>query len=479
METRANYVLIGFFTLLVLLLGAGMTLWVARYDDGDDKVPLTIVFPGTVTGLAEGANVLFNGIKIGSVDSLVLDPNDPGRVIGELTLDPDVPIKADTRASLAFQGLTGVAVVELEGGTASKPNILGLDTPPALTAEPSAFQDILQAGRRLVQRADTVLMKIEMVIDANEGSLEQTVKNAETFSKALADNADGVDRFLSSVASAADQVASLAQRLEAVSDNLDPILAAIEPDKVRNTVNNVEAFSTRLSEASEQFQSIIGKADSAAAQFSTFSAGLNAALESAQAILAAVDSDKIGEVIANANSFTEGLVKSGEDLSSFARTLADSGAQIDVILADAQATAGNVKDFSQTLSDNKDNINAIVADARSLAQRLNTASLKINGVLDKVDGVVGGLDEQGLFVEVQQAAKSIRRVAESFEARADAISSGLARFSTRGLRDVESLVGDARVTLRRIESAVKQIENEPNSLLFGGSKVKEYNGRRF
>ncbi|WP_350334873.1 MlaD family protein [Coralliovum pocilloporae] len=479
METRANYVLIGFFTLAVLLLGVGLTLWIARYDDGAEKSRLTVVFPGTVTGLGEGANVLFNGIKVGSVESLSLDPNDPGRVIGQLLLDPNTPVKGDTRASLAFQGLTGVALVELEGGTATKPNILRQEGTPQLTAEPSAFQDILQAGRRLVQRADTVLLKIEKVLDDNSPSFNQTIKNAEVFTEALAKNSEGVDRFLSSVSSAADQVGSLAQRLEVVSANLDPILEAIQPEKVRNTINNVEAFSVRLSEASENFQSIVDKAETAASQFSTFSSGLNVTLESVQTIVAALDSEQIRQTIENANTFTAGLVKSGEDLSAFAKILSESGDQIDTILADAQAAAGNVKDFTQTLSDNRDNINAIVADAKTLAQRLNAASLRINGVLDKVDGVVGDLSEQGLFAEIQQAAKSIRKIAESFEGRADAIANGLARFSTRGLRDVEALVGDARVTLRRIEGVVKKIETEPDSLLFGGSKVKEYNGRRF
>lgn len=98
--------------------------------------------------------------------------------------------------------------------------------------------------------------------------------------------------------------------------------------------------------------------------------------------------------------------------------------------------------------------------------------------MGKVDGILS--DEEGgkgLIEEATLAARSIRKVSERFEARADEISNGLARFSGKGLRDVEGMVTEARQTLRRLESAVGKLEDNPSSLIFGGNKVKTYNRR--
>ncbi len=99
-------------------------------------------------------------------------------------------------------------------------------------------------------------------------------------------------------------------------------------------------------------------------------------------------------------------------------------------------------------------------------------------MLGKADDLLGDSEGgKGLIEEATLAARSIRKVAEKFESRADEISSGLARFSGKGLRDVEGMVGEARQTLRKLESAVSKLENDPSTLIFGGNKVKTYNRR--
>ena len=117
METKANYVLIGVFTLVIAALLLGFGLWAAKYSSDRDWQQYIVVFTEPVTGLTEGSSVQYNGIAVGTVETLALDAKDPRRVIARLKVKADVPIKVDTRAKLSMTGLTGVPFIQLTGGS--------------------------------------------------------------------------------------------------------------------------------------------------------------------------------------------------------------------------------------------------------------------------------------------------------------------------------------------------------------------------
>ena len=107
--------------------------------------------------------------------------------------------------------------------------------------------------------------------------------------------------------------------------------------------------------------------------------------------------------------------------------------------------------------------------------------MKTSEAITKLVGTVDGLveaDGRGFVVEATDAATSIRKVAESFEKRADAISGGLARFSTRGLSDIEALIGQSRTAVSRLENIIKNIESNPAQFLLRGEQVPEYRRQR-
>ena len=131
METRANYVTIGVFTLLVIAMGFGFIYWLKRFDEAGTRTELRLEFEGTVSGLAIGGIVYFNGIKVGVVSNLEIDPEDPTKIIVTTSIAQSTPVKTDTRAEVNFNFLTGVAYVDLFGGSADDPNILaGPGEPP-------------------------------------------------------------------------------------------------------------------------------------------------------------------------------------------------------------------------------------------------------------------------------------------------------------------------------------------------------------
>ena len=144
METRANYVLIGAFTILATVCLLIFGLWAAKFSTDRNWRQYEVIFTEPVTGLTEGGSVQFNGISVGTVDNLSLDANDARKVIALLKLKADTPVKVDTRAKLSQQGITGVPFIQLTGGS---PQAARLEPDssrdiPIIRTEPSALQNI-------------------------------------------------------------------------------------------------------------------------------------------------------------------------------------------------------------------------------------------------------------------------------------------------------------------------------------------------
>src|SRR5512143_1264487 len=149
METRASYVLIGAFTLLVFVLAFSFVLWIGKLSLEREWDYYDVVFKEAVTGLTVGGAVQYNGVQVGEVRKLTLAPDDPRQVIAHCRLNGDTPVKTDTRASLALLGLTGVAVIQLSGGTPGAPRLVARsgEAVPRIIADTSAMQTLLASGQ--------------------------------------------------------------------------------------------------------------------------------------------------------------------------------------------------------------------------------------------------------------------------------------------------------------------------------------------
>lgn len=464
METKANYVAIGLFTLLLTAVGFGFIYWIARYDETRPTTEVIVRFEGSVAGLIRGGAVMFNGIKVGEVAKLEYDPDNPKYVKADLMVDADIPLKKDSDVSLSFQGLTGVGTVEIKGGSPDLPDLLDQPGTPEMMAHSSSFEDMMNGARQFMSRADKVLSKIETVVDTNQESINKTVKNIEGFTTALNNNSGKIETFLADASDAAKGLTSLSGRLETLSDRADSLLAAVDPESIKTSVANVEKISQNLVGTSNRFDAIVADASEAAKGINDFSSNLNASLGKVDRLVESVDPDTISAAVAS--------------LQNFATTLDRSSGDIDIILANAKQASGDISNFSTSLSKRTDDFNAIVTDAQQLAARLNKASKRIDGILGKVDGILSDKDGgKGVIEEVTLAARSIRSVADKFNSRADEISDGLARFSGRGLRNVEAMVSEARRTIKRVEGAVNKLEKDPSSVIFGGNKVKTFDQR--
>ncbi len=185
METRANFVLIGSFTLAVIAAAFGFVLWFQSLHTTKARSPLRIIFEGPAAGLRNGGSVNFNGIRIGEVMSVKLD--NPRRVVALAMVENNAPLRKDTLVGLEFQGLTGVAAISLKGGEEAAPAVpLDEDGVPVLTADPNALQDVTEAIRGTLQN-------INRVVADNQQAVKNSLHNLETFTSSLARNAQKID----------------------------------------------------------------------------------------------------------------------------------------------------------------------------------------------------------------------------------------------------------------------------------------------
>ena len=240
METKANYVLIGAFTLATAAFLLLFGLWAAKYSSDRDWQEYRVVFTEPVTGLTEGSSVQYNGIAIGTVERLDLDQKDPRRVIALLKLKADTPVKVDTRAKLSITGLTGVPFIQLTGGSPGAQLLArgDRDEIPVIQAESSALQNIADTANRLVSRMDEVLS------EENVKRIGDTLAHIEALTGSVADQREDLRALVVNARESSAHLKATLARTEKITADVDRELVQKLPglvDKLDHTLGELDS----------------------------------------------------------------------------------------------------------------------------------------------------------------------------------------------------------------------------------------------
>lgn len=249
METKANYALIGLFTLAVIAGAFGFVYWLQSGGTGGERTSYRVAFDGSVSGLRTGGAVLFNGLRVGEVTGLALDPKNPQQVIATVSIAKSVPIHQDTHIGMEFQGLTGIASLSLRGGTASSPVLVGsTKNPPLLQASPAASSDVTQSARDVMRRLNEFLAdnqkafhgalenidKVTATLAENSKHIDSALQNIDKFTGALARNSDRIDKIVAGAQNLiggddgkSGQINEAASSIRALADKLDKRTASV------------------------------------------------------------------------------------------------------------------------------------------------------------------------------------------------------------------------------------------------------------
>ncbi|MCM2293718.1 MCE family protein [Allorhizobium sp. BGMRC 0089] len=452
METKANYSLVGFFTVLVVLAAFGFIYWMAEYGRGGPTLPLLIRIPGSANGLSVGSPVRFNGIQVGSVTGLSIDRDDPAFSLAQTQVQEDAPIRSNTKAVLEIQGLTGSAYVELSGGAGGE-DLFKLAEKngkrAVLMADQSSVTNLLATADKIMQKADDTISQIQVFVQDSRQPLTNTVKNAETFSKALADNAQGIDTFLKSVSALSDTIKGVSARLNATLSAAEDLLKAVDKKKVDQILANTQTLTRNVAEASGKIGTAVDNISTTAKTFNDFGLKADGTLDRVDKLVAAIDSQKISGIVDNVSVAT---------------------AQARQAMADIQSVSSDVKNRKQ-------DIDQAISDFTQMANRLNNASTRVDGILAKVDKLLGSDDTNSLSAQARATLQSIKDVADNLNKEIGPIADNLKKFSSSGLGDVTTLVNETRQTVRNLDDTITNLNRDPQRLIFGGDNVKQYDGR--
>jgi phospholipid/cholesterol/gamma-HCH transport system substrate-binding protein len=230
-ETKANYVVIGVFTLIAILGAFGFVYWFQHTAGVGERTIYSVVFDGPAQGLRTGGAVLFNGIRVGEVTDLRLNPKNPRQVLSTISVASSTPVRADTQASLSYQGLTGIAALSLKGGAPTATALVAKlgEPPPVIAVDPDAAQDITETAREVLRRVDNVVTE-------NQESLRAAIKSIDAFTAVLARNSERFERIIEGIDNLTGgpdgkgEIQEAVRAFHQLADNLDKRTADLTAD---------------------------------------------------------------------------------------------------------------------------------------------------------------------------------------------------------------------------------------------------------
>jgi len=189
MERDAHYAAVGIATVALLAALAVFSIWLARLSFNNEFDQYDIVFFGPVRGLSEGGEVHFNGIRVGEVTDLRLDPRKGNQVVARIRVDATTPIRVDSRAQLEPQGITGLNYIQITAGTDGRP-LLKTQYPdnvvPVIQSQPSPIAELLSGSGTVLAQTVDALNRINRVLsDDNIRSFSTSLRNVEALTAEL------------------------------------------------------------------------------------------------------------------------------------------------------------------------------------------------------------------------------------------------------------------------------------------------------
>ncbi len=189
METRANHILIGGFTLSVIVGALLFILWLAKTEIDQRYAYYDILFEGSVTGLSLAGDVRYKGVRVGQVKEIKIYEKDPNFVRVQIEIDHNTPVSNTTTASLEFFGITGVLFVQIQGSEVGGEPLMpepGQEV-AVIPAGKSSLEELFSGAPKLMENAGLLIERLSMMVDTeNRASITKILNNVETVSNSVA-----------------------------------------------------------------------------------------------------------------------------------------------------------------------------------------------------------------------------------------------------------------------------------------------------
>ncbi len=249
MENKVNYTLVGAFVIGLLIALIFIGVWLSTEWKGKIYNTYAAYMTESVSGLAMNSAVKYNGVKVGYVTSISLDPENPQRVRLLMKIENTAPITETTTATLIEQGLTGVSSLELNAGAPNSRPLLAHpgELYPVIKTAPSLFKRLDMAVSELIVRLNKGMDVLDHTFDQNtQKSFRHTIENLDKITSAFAKNTQTLDHSM-------HHVEILIDKGEAATDQLNICLKAFSGEtlpQLNQLLGNLTIFSGQLNEFS-------------------------------------------------------------------------------------------------------------------------------------------------------------------------------------------------------------------------------------
>lgn len=236
METKVNFALVGAFVVTLSVAIVAGVLWISSGGAARKDYDTYLAYSSeSVSGLNRQAPVKYKGVEVGAVREIELDPEDPQNIRLVLDIEHGVPIKQDTVAVLSVQGLTGIAFLDLEGGSKDSP-LLVPERPgefPVIATRPSLFRRLDTQVTALVADLSRAAQNVNALFDdETRAALQRTARDLDTVVHAIAGRSTTIDAALADAAktmeNGARASAQLAELTRQVGHGADAVARAAE-----------------------------------------------------------------------------------------------------------------------------------------------------------------------------------------------------------------------------------------------------------
>lgn len=488
METRANYVLIGAFTILGFIGLIAFSLWFARVELDRQFAYYDVKFT-SVSGLARASDVRFAGLPVGQVVEVKLSPDNDGTILVRLEVAQNTPVRAGSVATIESQGVTGVSYVGISAGEVREPLLRDVSdlAIPQIEAGRSMLQSLSEDAPELVNEVLNVVKDLRRLIsDENVSRVDNILANLDRASEGFAQSLDDFTVVAGSISAFAIEISNFNVMLEGVTSKAETLFATADDmlisikelaeesqttvatgtktlEQTTETLAKAETFIEKdltattqqlvdgIAETRAEIAQLGEEARAMVAEFKKTGEIASTRLMEAEATIKATDA-----VIVQLN---ETLISMDKASISFDDLVTQDGAEM---VAEARAALAPISRAAQ------EDLPAMVADIRAATATANQVMTEVGTALTSASGKADGL--------MDDASASLAAVTESFtraNTTLDAINSALA-VGERTLvaaektfdgadrvinEDVSAIVTDLRRTIDGLDAAIAGVSD--------------------
>jgi phospholipid/cholesterol/gamma-HCH transport system substrate-binding protein len=262
METRAHYVLVGAFVIAVLTAAFVSVIWLVGAQFQREGAIYDVYFRGSVSGLNDGAVVRYKGVGIGRVLNIRLDPENVERIRVRIEIDSATTIKEDAVAELEAQGITGLAFVQITGGSNASPDLKKREDKryPIIASKPSRLEEVVTSAPELLKRATLVADRLTLVLsDENLASITQALSHINALTGTIADNRSQFDKLMVDAGATVVEVRGAATAAKSMLTEFDRALNAPDglTDRSTRAIQELNQSAKNLTVLTAHLDSIV------------------------------------------------------------------------------------------------------------------------------------------------------------------------------------------------------------------------------